>query len=101
MDAVKSAIRNFVLTNKYERIRNPQFGSNIRSYLFENFSPDLENKIETELKQQIELYEPRAKIREITIKADEERNSLNISILFNVIMEADLQRLDLSLYRVR
>lgn len=101
VDAVKLAVRNIVLTNKYERLRKPTFGVGIRDYLFENFSPELKTNLETMIKDQIETYEPRAKIEKIEIIETPEQNALEVSILFYCIMSQSSERLDITLYKVR
>lgn len=101
IDAVKMAIRNLILTNKYERLRNPGFGVGIRSFLFENFSPETKNNIEETIKDQIEQYEPRAKVESVDIQEFIEQNALNISVVFYVIMSDSPGRLDVTLYKVR
>lgn len=101
VDAVKMSLRNIILTNKYERLRQPDFGVGIRDYLFENFSPELINNLETSIKDQIERYEPRAKVQEVTVTPNDENLTLFVSITFYVIMSESPERLDLTLYRIR
>lgn len=101
VDAVKQSIRNIVLTNKYERLRNPTFGGNIRRYLFEPFTATTSAELEQEIRETIERYEPRADIDQIEVTPNEDNNSIAVSIVFYVVMERDAQRVDLTLYRVR
>jgi len=101
VDAVKLAIRNIVLTNKYERLRNPDFGGNIRRYLFEAMTRDTEVEIQNDIKDLIETYEPRARIFEVIAKASPDQNSIDVKIVFGVINSSQQQEVDLTLYRVR
>jgi len=100
-DAVKLAIRNLVLTNKYERLRNPSFGGNISHYLFEPLDDGTAEEIKNDLKWLIETYEPRAQVREIYCVVSEDQNSVDVRIQFNVLTSRDVEDLDLTLYRVR
>ena len=43
--AIKQAIVNLLLTNKGERLMNPTYGSDIRSYLFEPMDYGTANQI--------------------------------------------------------
>jgi len=101
VDSVKLAIRNLILTNKYERLRNPRFGCNITRYLFEPLEPRVEREIEDTIKYTIEAFEPRAQVQEIKATAAEDTNSVNVFIKFNVLTSKDIQDLNITLYRVR
>jgi len=101
VDSVKMAIRNLVLTNKYERLRNPEFGSNIRRYLFENFSPNTSDEIEEHIQFLVDNYEPRVRLIDVNVTNDEENNALNIRILFAINLTQENQEVELTLYRVR
>ena len=43
--AIKQAIQNLLLTNKGERLMNPEYGSDIRRYLFEPLDMVRHNKL--------------------------------------------------------
>lgn len=101
VDAVKLAIRNLVLTNKYERLRNPTFGGNIRRYLFEPIEPKVEEEIEQHIEFMIDNYEPRAKVIEVKATANEEDQTVYVKIAFYIIQNKDPQEVDLVLYRIR
>lgn len=58
-DAIKSNLINYFLTNKGERYLNPNFGSNIRSLLFENIVQDSLDDIREIIAQDIKNYFPR------------------------------------------
>jgi phage baseplate assembly protein W len=101
IDAVKMAIRNLVLTNKYERLRNPTFGGNIRRYLFEPFIAGTAPEIESNIKSLIETYEPRAKVISVKAIPQEDQNAMIVNIQFYVVISEQEQEMNLTLYRVR
>ena len=101
VDSVKMALRNLLLTNKYERLKNPTFGSNIRRYLFDSFSPTTSKYIEEDIRSAIENNEPRVRILELNVKQNEDNNALEIDLQFSVITNPEPQNLELTLYRVR
>lgn len=101
VESVKMSIRNLLLTNKYERLRKPNFGTNIRRHLFDNFSPTIERRIEQDIRSAIDQHEPRVRILEIITTPNEERNQLTIRIDFAVAMVQQPQTIELTLYRVR
>lgn len=101
VESIKMSLRNLILTNKYERLRNPEFGGNIRRYLFETFVPTTGPEIEEEIKAMVRNYEPRASLIDVKATPDEDNNAINIKITFRANMTETPQEVDLTLYRVR
>jgi len=91
--AVKGAIVSILKTNFGERLFAPEFGSNIRGLLFEQMNPITEQRIKKEVESAVARHEPRAEVLGITVKAQEEQNRYEVSILFNVTSEAEPQKL--------
>lgn len=81
-NAIKRAVRNLILTNKYERFYNPLFGGDIRSYLFENFTPSLRAEMSQRIEDTIKSFEPRARLLEVRVLPLEDRNFLDVTIVF-------------------
>jgi len=100
-DAVKNAIRNLLLTDKGERLFNPLYGSNIRSLLFENVSPQSESLLREYITNSIENYEPRAQLIDVYVSALPDENAYNATIIFSVINSSQPVVLELILDRVR
>ena len=82
--AVIRSIRNLLSTNHYEKLFNPDIGSNLNALLFENFSPLTMASIETEITNIINNYEPRATLNYIDVSANEDRNAYNVTISFYI-----------------
>ena len=101
VDAVKLSLRNLILTNKYERLRNPRFGGNIRRYLFEQIEPRIESEIKQEIEYMVQNYEPRVELIETTVTASEEQQAVYVKLVFYTVSAKDPQEVDLVLYRVR
>ena len=91
--AVKGAIVSILKTNFNERLFAPEFGSNIRGLLFEQMNPITEQRIKKEVESAVARHEPRAEVLGITVKAQEEQNRYEVSVLFNVTSEAEPQKL--------
>ena len=62
-EAVVSAIKNLILTNRFERPYDPLYGSDVRNRLFENFDSIERVNIERDILTAIQNYEPRARVR--------------------------------------
>lgn len=101
VESVRIALRNLILTDKYERLRNPRFGGNIRQYLFESFSPTTSGEIKNQIETAIRNYEPRIRVIDVVVTPREDNNSMNIRIIFSINLSQENQEVELTLYRVR
>lgn len=100
-DAVKRSIRNILLTNRGEKLMNPQFGSDIRSLLFENMTPVTESLLKDYVANAISNYEPRANIIAINVTALYDYDAYAITVVFSVINKKEPITLELLINRIR
>ena len=91
--AVKQAVVSILKTNFNERLFAPEFGSGIRGLLFEQMNPITEQRLKKEVESAIARHEPRAEVLGTSVKAQEEQNRYEISVVFNVTSEAETQKL--------
>jgi len=84
IQAIKRAVKNIILTNKYERPFNPDFGCNLRGFLFENITDPILVLMKDRISTAIEKYEPRVSVEDIVINEDIENNGVNIMVSFLV-----------------
>ena len=82
VQAIKRAVKNIILTNKYERPFNPDFGCNLRVFLFENITEPLLVIIKDRVAMAIEKYEPRVSVEDVVVKNDIDKNGINIQVSF-------------------
>ena len=82
VQAIKRAVKNIILTNKYERPFNPDFGCNLRGFLFENITEPLLVIIKDRVAMAIEKYEPRVSVEDVVLKNDIDNNGINIQVSF-------------------
>ena len=82
--AIKQAIVNLLLTNKGERLMNPTYGSDIRSYLFEPMDYGTANQIKNNIRDTIETFEPRISILRISATPNFDDNGFDITMTYNV-----------------
>jgi phage baseplate assembly protein W len=67
-DAIKSNLMHLLLTNKGERLYLPDFGTNLRQYLFEPNLDSVSTDIKTEIQTAIDKYIPKLKIDKLEVK---------------------------------
>ena len=91
--AVKGALVSILKTNFGERLFAPEFGTGLRGLLFEQMNPLTEQRMKKEVESAVARHEPRAEVLGISVKAQEEQNRYEISIVFNVSSEAEPQEL--------
>jgi phage baseplate assembly protein W len=80
--AVTRSIRNLLNTQNYDRLFNPDLGSKINALLFENISPMVSGTMEVIITNMIKTYEPRAKLKTVTVSSLPDKNSYNVSVTF-------------------
>ena len=82
VQAIKRSVKNIILTNKYERPFNPDFGCNLRGFLFENITEPLLVIIKDRVAMAIEKYEPRVSVEDVVVKNSTDPNGIRISVSF-------------------
>jgi len=100
-DAVKRALKNIILTDRLERPYKPLFGGNIRGLLFENFGPLTSLQVKENIETAIRNYEPRVKILDVRVNANDDLNTLEVTIEFFVRNQTDRESTTISLERIR
>jgi len=100
-NAVKQALYILMQTNFYERPFAPDKGANLRGFLFEPMSNLVAGLIQNTIKNIIESYEPRAKIVSITVVANFDTNSYDVTLNYYVIGIDRPQTLTANLKRLR
>ena len=83
-----SNIRNLLLTNKGERVGQPEFGCGLLNVLFEPMSDDLLEDVRTEIEDSIAFWLPHVTINNIGVDRDEAApQQLNIIIEFALTIQ--------------
>jgi hypothetical protein len=80
--AVIRSIRNLLLTKHFERPFNPDLGANIDGLLFEPISPITSSLLENEIKTTIQNFEPRARLHQINVTPNADKNAYNVYLSF-------------------
>ncbi len=99
--AVNRAIRNLLLTNRGERLYQPDIGSDLQQLLFEPMVASTGELIRKFVQNTISTYEPRAKVLNVEVLAYEEQNAYAVTITYMIINRQDPVQLTVTLDRVR
>ena len=100
-NAVKESIRNLVLTNRGERLFQPNIGCDIQGSLFENIDANTILILKENIKSTIRTYEPRCNLRDVEVSGNIDTNELRVKIVFSVINSTTTSSLTIDLSRVR
>lgn len=100
--AVKQAVKNLLLTNKYEKPFEPLYGGDLYGLLFElAVDPVIQADLRDEIVDQLETYEPRARVTNVQTQLDPDNNSVDVQIYFTVISTNEEVVLETSISRLR
>lgn len=100
-EAVKRSIRNLVLMNKYDKPFNPQIDSRITRLLFEPATPISAAMIRSNILDVLNRYEPRAKINDVMVVFNDEKNMFEVSISFMLLNTRQTSNVFVVIERVR
>lgn len=84
IDQIKSNVINFVLTNKGERVLNPNFGSNLRNFIFENITENNLRALEIKLTNDISSNFPSVNIQSVILTPAYESNAVQLDIAYSI-----------------
>ena len=84
IDQTKYNIINYLLTNNDERVLNPNFGANIRAFLFEDITESNLRALEMKLQNDIPLYFSNVTITKLNFIPLYDSNTVQLNIDFNV-----------------
>lgn len=99
--AVKQAVKNLLLTNKYEKPFQPEFGGDLNNLLFELVDNDTVYEIDGAIREAIRKYEPRARVRQVATNLQPDANSISVTVTFQIISTEEIVTLDTTITRLR
>ena len=82
--AIVRSVRNLVETIPTERFFNPLLGTDIRDSLFENFTRTTVTIIEDQVREVIDIFEPRVNNINVEVTARPNDNNLDVKVFFTI-----------------
>ena len=101
VNAVKRSVKNLIQTNHFERPFHPELGCGIRELLFENFTPLTGIFIKRKVEEVITNYEPRARLSQVTVNEQPDRNAIAVTVYFYVMNMPEPVSVTTLLQRIR
>ena len=100
--AIARSIRNIVLTQPGERPFDPEFGSFVSNSLFENMSDVSADTIRGQIKESINLYEPRVDLIDVRVSPNYSTLEFDVTVIYRIIgISALPQQLSFALQQTR
>ena len=79
-DQVKSNLVNLLLTDVGERVMNPNFGCDLRKFLFEGITDANSETLINSLTDSISVFIPQITVRNIILDPSPDSNSVNLTV---------------------
>ena len=83
-DAIKYNLLNYFLTNKTERYLNPNFGGNLRAFIFQQIDTGNLDSLKEDIQYQLNLYFPSVIIGSLNIDSFPDINQINVILKYNI-----------------
>ena len=83
-DQIKSNLINLLLTNKGERLFNPDFGANLKTTIFEGVVEDTAELIKELITYNVSLFMPEITITNINTTKSEEDNTILVAVYYRI-----------------
>ena len=84
LDQAVANAKNLLLTNKGERIMQPDFGCDLRNTLFENITDSLTLTIESVIKASFDYWLPYIFINDIQVIQYQDQNQITINLTISL-----------------
>ena len=83
-EAIKNNLINWFLTNRGERPLNPNFGGNLREFLFTQITDNNLDFLQEGIQAQINTYFPNINVDRLEVTSQPDLNTINVLLEYNV-----------------
>lgn len=99
--ALTESIKNILSTEPGERVMNPKFGCSLGRYLFEPIDAVTSVSLKKSIEDAIRQFESRVDNLKIIVTPNEDQNTYDIDIIYNMKTVTNEQKLKISLNKIR
>lgn len=100
-NAIKTSLKNLILTSNFERPFHSEIGSPIKRLLFEPATPMLPAMVKKAIVDLVNNFEPRVNLINVDVGLSPDNNALYVTIEFAIVNTERPITLDLILERTR
>lgn len=80
----KSNLVNYLLTNKSERVFNPNFGADLRNLLFEGVLDKTTDELQSLIQNDINQFFPQVAVEEIKFDNQPDNNTISFTLTYTI-----------------
>jgi phage baseplate assembly protein W len=84
VEAVKNSIATCFLTSPGQKILSPEYGIDLRRYLFDSVSQDTAFFIREDILNLLPIFEPRIVVSGVRVEPDPDNNQYNITLKIDI-----------------
>ena len=99
--ALLESVKNIIMTEPGERVMYPEFGCKLSGFVFEMLDPVSVVSIKTEIINSVRKFEDRVDRLNIDINENDDTNSIELIVVFNMKTSNKPQTLILDLNKIR
>ena len=82
---IKSNLLNLLLTNKGERVMNPEFGADLGTVLFEGINENIIENIKDLINTNVEIFVPEVQITDILVDINTpDNNAVSVTVKYKL-----------------
>ena len=89
------------MTNFSEKPFLPRYGGNLNSFLFSLNTEVDELALEEKIIETVEIFEPRASVKNVEVISNDNRNEVAVTVTFQVLSTNEVITTEISLTRLR
>lgn len=95
-EQIKYNLINLLLTNKGERIENPEFGADIKRELFEQIDENTFDTIREKITDSVAIFIPEITLTNIVMTPLTDQNTININIEYYINISGETEKLNIN-----
>jgi len=85
-DQIKANLVNYLLTNRGERVFNPNFGADLRNLLFENILDTTTEDLKERIQNDINSFFPEVQVKQVIFDNIPDSNTINFTLTYQVVL---------------
>lgn len=94
---IRESIRIILLTNRLERIRRPDFGGDLKPFLFESNTLATHTRLKDRIEKALTRWEPRIRVESVRVDAaPDDREAAVVTVTYRLVATQMAERLTLS-----
>ena len=94
-EQVKYNLINLLLTNKGERIENPEFGCDIKKSIFDFINTDNINKINNNIRVGVQTFIPEINLENVIITPEPDQNYVNVKVEYSMRISGEADEIQI------